>query len=559
MHPAVQKYNNLPVQAEQSPWNSANEKARKTASLRAVIIRYLVSKEDGGIATAFANLVAQVRQGTAPAAVANAISTIGKLPGRATVYNWYNAYKEQGINGLLPGYKGKTAIAHKWLPRCLELYHSPNSPSFAQVADQLVKEGYDAQHHQVRRFINSLPHELGPKSPYRMGAKLYREKHKDHLLRSTANIKPGFLYNGDGHTLDVYLAHPKTGKPFRAELTAFQDVGSRCIVGWELGFAENTIDTLTAISRAMQVHNHVPAMFYLDNGSGYKNKLMNDDTTGFYAQFEIDVIFAIPGNARAKWIERFFLYMEDRVGKRFDSYCGRHHDERHKHLVLKEVKQGKRTLPTMEEWIAEFTAFLDDYHNSPHPEIEGKTRQQVWDEIERVPPLESDFVILPREKVNIRRGRFVLHKRTYSADYLHQFNDQELVAAYDLHDDSYVKLYRLSGEFLMIANLKTKAMALPDSRIEQAEQKRRAGRLKRLEAHRQEVLAQEASDRVIDVDAVEQLAAPAQTQALDHKQGNTFDVFDFAVTTETTAKAPNLEDLFSQPEQHNKQESSYEL
>ena len=554
MHPAVQKYNKLPSTGLELSWQNASETARKKAQSRAVIVRHLLTQECG-IPKAFEALVTAYRANTAMATLATAIDALGKLPGRATIYNWCNAYKDNGINSLLPNHKGKAQTQYSWLARCLELYHSPNSPSFAQVSDQLNKEGYKAEHHQVRRFINALPHELGPQSPYRMGAKLYREKHKDHLLRSTNNIKPGVMYNGDGHTLDVYLAHPKTGKPYRAELTAFQDVASRCIVGWELGYAESTLDTLAAISRAIKVHNNVPAMFYLDNGSGYKNKLMNDDTTGFYAQFEIDVIFAIPGNARVKWIERFFLHMEDRVGKRFSTYCGRDHDDRHKQLVLKEAKQGKRKLPTVDEWIAEFKAFLNDYHNSEHPEIKGKTRQQVWDEnIERVPPVEGDFVMLPRETVNIRRGRFRLHQRDYSADFLHQFNGQELVAAYDLHDDSYTKLYKLNGEFLMFANLKTKSHAVPTSRIEQAQQKRLTGREKRLQVHLQEVRAQEASTRIIDVESVTKFAAPIKGIEAQQAPVN---IFDFDVTPTQPQHEIDLNELLDQP--NLRKETTYEL
>ncbi|WP_368484761.1 Mu transposase C-terminal domain-containing protein [Pseudoalteromonas sp. SD03] len=554
MHPAVQKYNKLPSTGLELSWQNASETARKKAQSRAVIVRHLLTQECG-IPKAFEALVTAYRANTAMATLATAIDALGKLPGRATIYNWCNAYKDNGINSLLPNHKGKAQTQYSWLARCLELYHSPNSPSFAQVSDQLNKEGYKAEHHQVRRFINALPHELGPQSPYRMGAKLYREKHKDHLLRSTNNIKPGVMYNGDGHTLDVYLAHPKTGKPYRAELTAFQDVASRCIVGWELGYAESTLDTLAAISRAIKVHNNVPAMFYLDNGSGYKNKLMNDDTTGFYAQFEIDVIFAIPGNARVKWIERFFLHMEDRVGKRFSTYCGRDHDDRHKQLVLKEAKQGKRKLPTVDEWIAEFKAFLNDYHNSEHPEVKGKTRQQVWDEnIERVPPVEGDFVMLPRETVNIRRGRFRLHQRDYSADFLHQFNGQELVAAYDLHDDSYTKLYKLNGEFLMFANLKTKSHAVPTSRIEQAQQKRLTGREKRLQVHLQEVRAQEASTRIIDVESVTKFAAPIKGIEAQQSPVN---IFDFDVTPTQPQHEIDLNELLDQP--NLRKETTYEL
>lgn len=554
MHPAVQRFNRLPSTGSELSWQNASETARKKAQSRAVLVRHLLTQE-GGLPKAFELLVTNYRANLAPSTLMVAIEVLGKLPGRATIYNWCNAYKDNGINGLLPNHKGKAQTQYSWLARSLELYHSPNSPSFAQVSDQLNKEGYKAQHHQVRRFINALPHELGPQSPYRMGAKLYREKHKDHLLRSTENIKPGVMYNGDGHTIDVYLAHPKTGKPYRAELTAFQDVASRCIVGWELGYAESTIDTLAAISRAIKVHNNVPAMFYLDNGSGYKNKLMNDDTTGFYAQFEIDVIFAIPGNARAKWIERFFLHMEDRVGKKFSTYCGRHHNDRHKQLVLKEAKQGKRKLPSVDEWIAEFKAFLNDYHNSAHPEVKGKTRQQVWDEnVDRVPPVEGDFVMLPRETVNIRRGRFRLHQRDYSADFLHQFNGQELIAAYDMHDDSYTKLYKLNGEFLMVANLKSKTHAIPSSRVEQAQQKRLTGREKRLQVHLQEVRAQEASTRIIDIDAVTELAAPVNAIT---EQLTPVNIFDFDVAPAVPQHEIDLNELLDQPLL--RKEHSYEL
>ncbi|MEM5552386.1 Mu transposase C-terminal domain-containing protein [Pseudoalteromonas neustonica] len=554
MHPAVQKYNKLPSTGNELSWQNASETARKKAQSKAVLVRHLLIQECG-LQKAFDVLVKAYRANTALGTITTAIDALGKLPGRATIYNWCNAYKDNGINGLLPNHKGKAQTKYSWLARSLELYHSPNSPSFAQVADQLNKEGYKAEHHQVRRFINALPHELGPQSPYRMGAKLYREKHKDHLLRSTDNLKPGVMYNGDGHTLDVYLAHPKTGKPYRAELTAFQDVASRCIVGWELGYAESTLDTLAAISRAIKVHNNVPAMFYLDNGSGYKNKLMNDDTTGFYAQFEIDVIFAIPGNARVKWIERFFLHMEDRVGKRFSTYCGRDHDDRHKQLVLKEAKQGKKALPTVDEWIAEFKAFLNDYHNSAHPEVKGKTRQQVWDEnIERVPPVEGDFVMLPRETVNIRRGRFRLHQRDYSADFLHQYNGQELIAAYDLHDDSYTKLYKLNGEFLMFANLKAKSHAVPSSRIEQAESKRRTGRLKRIDTKRREIQAQENDERIVDLDSITKFAAPITAIA---EQKSTVNIFDFDVSPARPQHEIDLDELLDQPKL--RKEQTYEL
>jgi len=533
MHPAVMKFNKLVNITGDKSWSESTTKARGIAQSRSIIVKHLIN-QDSGLDAAFKGLRYSLNHGEALPSVASAVMALGKLPGRATIYNWVSAYKLNKIEGLLPQFKGKARTQHPWELRCLALYHASNSPSFAQVTDQLVKEGYKCKDFQVRRFITELPHELGSQSSYRIGAKLYREKHKDHLFRSTDNIAPGFIYNGDGHTIDVYCAHPKTGKPYRPELTAFQDVGSRMIVGWELSDAESAISTMTALTRSMREHEHVPAMLYLDNGSGYKNSLMNDKTAGLYAQFEIEAIFAIPGNARAKWIERFFKHMEERVGKRFDSFCGRGHDERRKQLVLKEVKQGKRKLPSVEEWISEFTSFLNDYHNSAHPEIKDKTRQQVWDEIERVDPGIDDYSVLPRAKVNVLRGRVVLHKRTYSADYLHQFNGQELVAGYDLHDDSQINLYQENGEFIMFAALKSKTHALPTSRVIEAEQNRLNGQIKRLAIKESEARARLTAHSVVDVASVEALVANCGTQ-IEHEQPTdlNLDINDFVIDVQT--------------------------
>lgn len=59
-------------------------------------------------------------------------------------------------------------------------------------------------------------------------------------------------------------------------------MGSCCIVGWELGYVESMLDMFVVISCVIKVYNNVFVMFYLDNGFGYKNKLMNDEIIGFY-------------------------------------------------------------------------------------------------------------------------------------------------------------------------------------------------------------------------------------------------------------------------------------
>lgn len=529
MHPAVIKFNNLSTLSGTTDWQNAGDVARKTAQNRIVVVRHLLASSDS-LDTALSSLKKALDTGSVSPVVSQAVATMRKLPSRATIYNWCKSYKSRGLEGLLPNHKGRVANPPEWAARALALYHAPNSPSFALVAIDLQAEGFDAQSFQVRRFIKSMPHELGPQSPYRMGAKLYRETHKDFKIRSTENIPAGFLYNGDGHCIDVYIAHHITEKAVRYELTAIQDVRSRKIVGWDLSEAENSLATLRALTGSIIALNHNPAMFYVDNGSGYKANMMTDECCGVYTQLDIEPIFAIPGNARAKWIERFFKHMEEHVGRRFDSFCGRGHDERFKQLVLKEAKQGKRKLPTLEEWIVEFEAFLERYHDSEHPEEKDKTRNQVWDEnFVQDKPITLDFDYLTKAKVTVRRGQVVLHKRTYSADFLHQFNGQQLIAGYSMKSDKTIKLYELTGEFLLMARLKTKVSAIPESRIEQRLQERTTNRIKRLAKHQREIEAQAAESRIVDVEAVEQLVADTNTVIEHQPQTYDLDINDFSI------------------------------
>ncbi|MCF7512981.1 Mu transposase C-terminal domain-containing protein [Pseudoalteromonas sp. L23] len=535
MHPAVAKFKNLPSVMTKADWQSAPDTARKTAQSRAAVVKHLLTSSKA-LDKALETLKAAFANGTISPALHQALTSLGKLPSRATIYNWCKDYKSNGLEGLLPNHKGRVGQAPIWAARALEFYHCPNSPSFALVAKDLRDEGYDAQDFQVRRFINSMPHELGPQSPYRMGAKLYREKHKDFKLRTTAHIPSGFVYNGDGHTIDVYVAHHNSGQPFRYELTAFQDVRSRKIVSWDLSEAENSLATLNALVESIKTYQHVPAILYVDNGSGYKSNMMNDECCGVYAQLDIDTIFAIPGNARAKWIERFFRHMEEHVGRRFETYCGRGHDENFKKLVLKEIKQGKRKLPTLEQWITEFKAFLEHYNNAPHPEESNLTRNQVWEQnLLQERPITVDFDFLPKAKINVRRGQIKLHKRIYAADYLHQFNGQQLVAGFSMKSDKAIKLYEPTGEYLMTARLKTKSHAIPESRIEQRIQERKVTRLKRLAKHQREIETQAAETRVVDVASVEALAAA--TPEIAHQEPQTIDlnINDFAVEIEEPA------------------------
>jgi len=506
-HPAILKYHALVDggQLEQSPWLQADEKSKAIASARTEIVQQVAKLEtQQSLNTALRMMLEHINTEQPPLSISQALSVLPKKPGKSTLRNWVKAYEAEGRDGLLPSYKGKNRKEYGWEAKALELYHKSSKPSLAKVARDLTDDhGYtNADEHNVRYFFKSLPAELQDKSPWRMGQKLYRDGMREHVMRTTENLPVGFLFQGDGHCIDVYLKHPRTGKIWRAELVVWMDVKSRYIVGWYLCVAESSINTMAALSHAIGSFDHVPAMVHVDHGSGFKSKMMNDETAGFYASFGIEPLMALPGNAKSKNVERWFRTLEDDFGKDFDTYCGydQSGDTSKNFSSAKLAKleaEGKVHVPTVDEWKAEFERWLEKYHHRPHPEFKDETPASMWATLEPVKVHDQNLLVKPRQRVKVHRSLVTLHGRKYRAEFLYQFNDKELIAEYDLHDDSAIRLFDENGVWLTTAYLKSKADYIPTSRIEEAEQKRLKAQIKRLDNHANEKRAQ--ADRHIDV------------------------------------------------------------
>ena len=128
------------------------------------------------------------------------------------------------------------------------------------MASKLRQEGHaTATDSRVERYLKALPATLGKYSPARVGPHLHKLTRRTYQRRSLDEVLVGEIYAGDGHTVDCYVAHPNTGKPYRPELTVFIDIKSSYVVGWYMSEAESAHSTLFALSHAMRSHNYVPA------------------------------------------------------------------------------------------------------------------------------------------------------------------------------------------------------------------------------------------------------------------------------------------------------------
>jgi putative transposase len=493
------------------PWAAATDTKRRIADARMAILACATKWVNDGASvnvcaeTLFEQMATHIT--SAQAMAIQVIDTRGRVPSIPTLKRWLAAYKREGKAGLLPSHTGRQRVDYGWEARAVELYNIGSKPDPSDVAFHLIREGFgEVTAERVRTYIKTLPATLGKNSPSRVGKKLHKLTKQNYVARHMDDIKVGDIYAADGHTVDCYVAHPETGGLFRPELTVFLDLKSRYPVGWWISESESTTTTLFALSNALTTHDHVPAFIYVDVGSGYKAKLMTDEVTGFYAKFDIEPIFALPGNPHGKgWIERFFKTIRNKHDKFFDggnAYCGDDMAQEVNRRLSTDVKNGRRTLRSLTDYVESLKLFFAQYVETPMPKaLVGQAPAEVFATLQPVSlGVPMDAVARPSVMRTVSRMSITLDKRRYFCDALALFDGASVRVEYDMHDDEHVWVSDASGRHICVATITERKGVVSKSRLEDQRAKRLQGQLKRLDKH-----ADEARDRAtpaIDMDAV---------------------------------------------------------
>lgn len=413
----------------------------------------------------------------------------------ATLEEWTRAYQRGGLLGLAPKNKGRVRAPREWELRAIALFASPQRPGYSTVAYWLRNEGFsDASDHLVRRFLKSLPSNVGDTAPKRLGKHFYAQNIKPHVVRDSSTVPVGFIYEGDGHCCDVYVEHPARGH-FRPELTVWLDIRSTRVVSWWISESESAQTTLFSLSQALVAENHTPAYVHTDPGSGFIARLMVDEVTGWLARFSIDAIRALPGNAKGKGlVEGWFRWFEERCGKQFATFCGHCRTDDDLSRLAHKIKKGELVLPSLAQYIDAIRKYVAAYNSEPKDGLGGRSPDELWGELERV-PLETPAaaVLRPREVRTVQRWGVRIDNRSYRAAELQAYEAREVQVEYSLHQDEQVTILDLKGRFVCDALLVQKADWLPASRIEEGQQKRLAGQKKR---HLDAIAEQEARARL---------------------------------------------------------------
>lgn len=414
---------------------------------------------------------------------------------------------------LAPRVKRKDMTIPAWAPLFLSYWQRPEKPSVDHAYRRFAAEwqGEMPSIHQVRRFIEKIGNvsrEVGRRGANDLkNIKAFKRRTFDHLL-------PTDVYSADGHTFDAEVQHPDHGRPFKPEITSIVDIATRRLVGWSIGLAESSLAVLDAIRVAATVCGS-PAIFYVDNGSGYKNAMMNDAATGLMARMGTTLEHSLPYNSQARGvIERLHKTVWVTGAKELAGYMGADMDREAKNAIHKisraELKtRGKTQAITLTSW-EDFKRFcvakVDEYNNRPHrslPKIvdpvtglkrhSSPNEQWAWF-VEQgfVAQLEDETaapLFRPQALRTAQRCEINLFGNRYFARALEEFNGEQLAVGYDIHDASRVWVYSEDGRLICIAELNGNNSAyFAKPVVQQAREKRAKGRLKRVDAAREEII-----------------------------------------------------------------------
>jgi putative transposase len=422
-------------------------------------------------------------------------------------------YERTGM--LAPKKRERDMNVPGWAPGFMAFYQRPEKPTVEHAYREYLKTQAAAADApsiwQVRRFLGKVGNvtlEMG-----RMGERELKSL-KPFIRRGFESLLPADIYSADGHTFDAEVQHPLHGRPFRPEITTVVDIATRKAVGWSVGLAESAFAVVDALRHAV-FNGGIPAVFYVDNGSGYKNQLMMDVATGLLARLGIEMINSLPYNSQARGvIEKLHQTIWVNAAKAVPGYIGRDMDREAKLNVFKLsrkaiAKPGEATPMPLMGWPA-FVEFcqerVDEYNNRPHRSL-PKTTDPVSGRRRHMTPNESwalavdkgfaphtvaddDARPLFRPQVlrTIRRCEIELFGNRYFSRALEEFHSEQLRIGYDIHDPHKVWVYDADGRFICTAAWDAnKRDYMPKSVIDRAREKRAAGREKRLEVKLVEV------------------------------------------------------------------------
>lgn len=416
----------------------------------------------------------------------------GDLPSPRTIKRWFKQRDEQG--SLMPKVPQKSMQTPEWYARFLFYFRQPQKPS-VQAAYEWFCRDYVRDEplaklpsvHQVRRWLDKTGEVEKQKG--RMGSRELKSI-QGFKRRRWQDLMPLDVVSADGQCFDAECGHPDNPNvPIRPEVTMIVDIGTRKIVGVGVDTAESGRAVRGAMIEMMTRYG-IAAIFYADNGKGYTNGLLNDETTGLLGRVGMTMVHSAPYSSQARGaIERLHQTVLVKAAKRMQSYIGKDMDGEASRAVHKTTREAikqeialrdipalkniaslsPRMLPSFEEMKALIYQAVDDYNNAPHrslarvKDISGSVRHMTPNELwamkemqmnaqgqflRQVDKHEQMYLFLPQIVRTIQRCEVRVRNNIYFNQDFSEWHGHEVRVAFDEHNAERIWLFDDDGRYL---------------------------------------------------------------------------------------------------------------
>lgn len=456
------------------------------------------------------------------------------FPSNITIKRWR---RQEKLGSLVPKKVQKDLSVKPWFSAWRQIHNVPENPTVVQSYARFVA-AYRTRTdiswkipsiHQVRRAIENMDpitREAGRKGPRELKSLCA------FVRRAFDELLPNDIWTADGHTFDAEVQHPLHGRTFRPEVTSIVDIATRRCVGFSIALSESSLAVLDALSNAV-TREGVLAIFYVDNGSGYRNAMLSAAGTGMAGTIGFQMQHSLPYNSQARGvIERFHKTVWVRAAKELPNYVGADMDREARHQNFKitraEIKRGGAlTLIGWDVFLQFCCERIAEYNATPHSSLPkvwdaqaGRMRRpspdeclagfraKGWEPV-TLSPNEAQQLFRPREERKVIRCEVRFRNSIYFSRDLEVFHGDMVHVAYDINDASAVWIYHMDGRFICVAEAGANAVPYqPPSYVERSREIRADAREKRLLLKLDEVQAERRGHPALPLHTPEFLDIP---------------------------------------------------